>query len=140
LVAERLRLVRDTRPQKATALFCDLHLLTRWAETATSAALAGLQGACLGNKVLVRGQHLPSLAGAERFWGSRVLIPLGFRPEPDWAESALAEALGLGSGELILLGQGSAVVVPENVMGRLCRASVRRALQKPGFLEKPGFQ
>jgi hypothetical protein len=128
-VAEQLRLVRDTRPRSATALYCDLRLLTRWAETATSAALSRLEGACLGDKVLVRGQRLPPLADAERFWGCRVLIPLGFRQEPDWAESALAEALGLGSGELILLRSGSAVVVPENVLGRLCRASVRRALR-----------
>src|SRR5262245_39432299 len=98
----RLRLVRDERPRRATALVCEMNILNGWAESATTAALEQIQAARSGRLVLILGQRLPPLAG-ERFWGTSLLVPLGFRPEPALPEAALREALGLEAEEIALL-------------------------------------
>jgi hypothetical protein len=126
-----LRLVRDARPRTATALCCPLGELARWADGATSAALAAVRAAVSGNVALLLGGRLPPLPGAERFWGERALVPLGFRPEPSWPESALADALGLGDGELALLRESGAVVVAADALRPLTRASARLAAGEP---------
>jgi hypothetical protein len=124
---EPLRLVRDDRPRPATALVCDAVALAGWADSAPNAALAALRGARWGRLVLVLGRRLPSPAGAERFWGHRVLTPLGFRSEPDWAESALCQAMRLEPEEIVWLREGRVVVVPGEALRPLSRASLRLA-------------
>jgi hypothetical protein len=122
-----LRLVRDATPRPATALCCTAAELARWADTATSAALAAVRAAVSANVVLLVGDRLPPLADAERFWGQRVLVPLGFRPQPYWPESALSDALGLADGELALLGESGATAVLEEALRPLTRAGARLA-------------
>src|SRR5262249_9797231 len=100
--------------------------------------LAALRAACCQGRVLLRGERLPLLAGGERFWGERVLVPLGCRPEPELPESALREALALGDDELLLLGEGPPEVVPEAALQPLTRARLRLALGPGPTADSPG--
>jgi hypothetical protein len=126
----RIALLREDRPRSATALRCGLAELGRWADTATSHHLAGLEAAVCAGRALLRGQRLPPLVGAERFWGRAVLVPLGFRPGPALPEDVLSAALGLAANEVALLSAEGAEVVPGSAFGPVSRAGVRLALRK----------
>jgi hypothetical protein len=132
-----VRLVADQRPRTTTALVCGLAELERWADTVSSVRLATLRAACCQERVLLRGERLPLLPGGERYWGDRVLLPLGRRPEPELPESALAEALGIGVEELLLLKETGAEGVPCRALQPLTRAGLRLALQQGGPLLAP---
>jgi hypothetical protein len=125
-----LTLVRDDRPRPATALCCSLGELALWAESATSWQLAGLQAAFdPDGQVLLLGERLPPLAGGERCWGRSLLVPLGYRPEPDLGEDSLREALGLGGNiEVGLWTEEGLEVVPRSALGPMTRAGVRLAV------------
>jgi hypothetical protein len=132
-----LSLVRDDRIRTASALKCPIAVLGRWADSAPTARFAGLLAAKADDVVIVVGRSLPVVAGpgVERFWGSRVLAPLGLRPEPSLPEHALRRALGIADDELPLLiasPDGSAEVevelVPYAALRPLSRAGVRLAL------------
>jgi hypothetical protein len=99
-------------------------------ETATSAALAAVRAAHSGPEVLLLGRKLPLLPTAERFWGERILVPLGFRPEPLFAENLLRGTLGVADNELVILSEGGAEVLPEEVLQPLSRSALRLALRR----------
>lgn len=122
----RLALVRDGQPRPASAIRCSLDELVRWGESATSHALARVRAAHAGDQVLLVSSKLPPIAG-ERFWGRRVLRPLGFATDPDLPEEFLARALGLAEGELALVSESSLEVLDEEVLAPLSRAAVRSA-------------
>jgi hypothetical protein len=130
LAAQRLRLVRDDHPRAATALRCQLADLAQWADTATSAALAAVQAAHSGKDVLLLGRKLPLLPSAERFWGERLLVPLGFRPEPLFGERILREALQVADNEIMILSEGGAEVLPREVLQPLTRSTLRLVLRE----------
>jgi hypothetical protein len=128
----RIALVRDDTPRPATALYTTLADLVRWADRATSRQIEGLRGACCRAQVLVVGCRLPPVAHAPgspgvRFWGKRVLVPLGFRPDPALEEGVLREALRLGEDELALLLDDGVEVIPGDAFGPLTRAGIRLA-------------
>src|SRR5262245_44263125 len=87
----RVTLAPDDQPRPTTALRLPLAAMAQWAESATTHAMQGLLAARHGGAALLRGR-LPALTG-KRFWGKRVLVPAGYRPEPALAEAVLAEAL-----------------------------------------------
>jgi hypothetical protein len=124
----RLTLTRDDRVRAASALLCPLVELASWAELATSAQLADLGAARDEDRVLLRGRRLPPIVGGERFWGERVLAPLGFRAEPDLPEPALRRALGTAADMLLVLRAEGVEVVPLDAFRPLTRAGVRLAL------------
>lgn len=126
-----LGLARDERPRAATALRCRLADLAGWAERATSAQVEALRAARSGDLVLLLGRRLPPIGGAERFWGDRLLVPLGFRPDPELAEPILLDALGAVDGERVLLDAAGAEVVPSAAFRPLGRAAVRLATGPP---------
>jgi hypothetical protein len=122
-----LRLVREAVARPAAALRCTLAALAAWAETATSHQLGSLRAARSGQNVLLLGARLPVIAGAERFWGRRVLVPLGHRVEPALPESALYEALGVEEGAIVLFSEAGVEIVPRGAPQPLSRAAVRLA-------------
>ncbi len=123
----RLCLVRDDRPRKSTAMMCGMTELRQWADLAPTAQLAAIQAARCGSRVLLLGAALPLLVGGERFWGGRILVPLGLRPEPALPENALAEALGSQQDGLLVLSEEKTEVIPCSVFAPLTRAGVRLA-------------
>jgi hypothetical protein len=138
-----LRLVREERPRTATALWCSLAALRKWADRAPTAELAANHAARCDDQVLLLGRRLPPLPGAQRLWGERLLIPLGFRPEPALPESALLDALQVAAEEVIVcrtsllsrpdgFGEPSYEtqfeIVPRSALQPLTRSAVRLAL------------
>jgi hypothetical protein len=122
-----LRLVRCDVPRPTTVLRCPIAALRPWADTATSAEIAAVRAARNGDAAWLMGSKLPAIVGAERFWGDRVLIPLGFRADPDWPEAALREAAGVGPDETLVLAEQGSEAIPADAFKPLTRAAIRRA-------------
>jgi hypothetical protein len=120
-----LALKRCNQPRPASAMLCGGKELAAWADMATQAELAALQAAHSAELVLLLGERLPALISAERFWGERLLCPLGWAPDPALPESALLEALKLASHELALLRPGALEVIPRDALRPLTRAEAR---------------
>jgi MoxR-vWA-beta-propeller ternary system domain bpX2 len=139
----RIRLVRDGAmpPRPASALRCRSLALAAWAERATSAALCAVSGAWIrpgapgGTDGLVLltapAEFLPPLEEGVRFWGTELLLPLGFRAEPDLPHPAIRRAAGATNKELAVLDDQGIEVIPRAVFAPLSRAAVRLMLM-PG--------
>ncbi len=134
-----LRLVPDDRPRPATAARGRLEDLARWADSAPTARIEALEATVSGDSVLVRSRHVgetPAWRGDVRFWGRRVLIPLGFRVEPGLSESGLCEALGMAGRDrpdladdpargIVLFDQDGVQWIESSAFRTLSRASCR---------------
>jgi hypothetical protein len=121
-----LRLVRCEAPRPTSAVRCSLSALQAWADGATTAEIGAIRAARCGDVAWLRGTRLPAIVGAGRFWGERVLIPLGFQAEPDWPEAALREAANVGSDELLVLTEAGTEAIPGEAFQPLTRGAVRR--------------
>jgi hypothetical protein len=121
-----LDLLRDDSARPASALLTTLEELARWADSATSHQLSEVRAASCGSDVLLQGARLPALAGP-RFWGKRVLVPLGYRLAPALDEGVLVEALRLQADEIALVTEAGVEVIPGSSSGPVTRAGVRRA-------------
>src|SRR5262249_51892467 len=108
---------------------CQIEFLRAWANSATTLEIAAVRGSRCGNVAWLLGKNLPAIAGAQRFWGERVLIPLGYRPDPDWPEPALREASGGGPDEILVLAESGSEAIPPDAFRPLTRAAIRRAFQ-----------
>jgi MoxR-vWA-beta-propeller ternary system domain bpX2 len=134
-----LRLVRDPRNQHrpARAVTCRLEALAIWADRETTLRITALSGAWIADpdggsgrcEVLVLGEPgtLSTSMGGTRFWGTDVLIPLGFRPEPDLPEPTLRRLVGAGTDDLVLLDFEGYERIPREVIRPLTRAGIRLA-------------
>jgi hypothetical protein len=129
-VPVRLGLEREVAPREATAIRCGLADLARWAEMAPTAQLAGLLSAWAADVVMILGRRLPTVAG-DRFWGDRLLSPLGFLPEPGLPEAALRRALGVAEEEIVVLELDGFETIPRGAFRPLTRAGIRLALGGP---------
>jgi hypothetical protein len=135
----RVGVVRDerSRARSATAVFCGLSELHAWTEQATSAQFAGLTAAWTEGpvderraaEVLVLGRHgsLPATRAGVRCWGTDVLVPVGFRADPDLAEPSLKGTVGAGPNDLVVLRPDGFEVIPRAIFKPLDRAGVRLA-------------
>jgi MoxR-vWA-beta-propeller ternary system domain bpX2 len=146
----RVRLVRDDRgvARPATALRCTLGALETWADSATSAQLGALMAAwTMGSdgdetasggapEVLVMGAAgtVPLLPQGVRFWGTEVLVPVGFRAVPDLPAPALLGAFGAKAGELAVLEADGFELIAHTAFEQLARAGIRLACAATGGL------
>jgi hypothetical protein len=122
-----LTLVPDNRPRPTTAMTCLLPELAAWADTVPGSRLATIHAARCEERLLLVGERLPLLPSGERFWGRRVLVPLGFRPEPALPESAICAALEVADDDLLLMSAAGAEVIAGPVLQPLTRAGLRLA-------------
>jgi hypothetical protein len=122
-----LGLVRDGWPRQTTAVVCDLSALIRWADTVPAPRLAALRAVSFEGRVLVVGKRLPLVPAGERYWGERVLVPLGFRLDPELAETLVCSALALAEDDWLLLGSRRAEVIDGTLLRPLARAGLRLA-------------
>jgi hypothetical protein len=125
--AVRLSIVPSERVRPASALRATIAQLLPWVERAPTAELRACRVAACGDRIMLLGEPLPPVPGAERFWGERVLVPLGFRPEPDVPESALRIAANSSLGELLVLTADGAEAIPDSAFAPLTRAVLRKA-------------
>jgi MoxR-vWA-beta-propeller ternary system domain bpX2 len=127
-----LRLARNTRSRPTTASLCPLAELGRWAELALASEIEAIRGALQDDMALLFGSNLPPWQGAVRYWGHRVLVPIGFEPQPSLPEEALLGALGNSDREILrLVPEGERLTVeaiPLEKFRPLSRAGVRLAL------------
>jgi hypothetical protein len=107
---------------------CELQSLAAWVERATTIELNEVTGVRSRDAVVLRGQRLPNLPVARRYWGERVLAPLGHRPEPALPDKALLAALDVDDETLALLDFEGVELLPLSVFQPLTRAGVRLAL------------
>ncbi len=122
-----LRIVRSDIPRSTSAIRCSIVALQVWADSASAAEITALKAAHFGNEAWLLSKTLPAIAGALRFWGERVLIPLGWRTEPAWPESALREAAAAGPDEILVVIEDATEAIPTNAFRPLTRAAIRRA-------------
>jgi hypothetical protein len=120
-----LTVARGGGPEPVTAAACAVGALEAWAATATTAELGAVRGARCGGRAVLLGAGLPALVGATRYWGGQLLVPVGLRPDPDLPEAVLREAAGATDGELLVLDESGAEVVPVAAFEPLTRAGVR---------------
>jgi hypothetical protein len=125
-----VRIVRGGSPEPVTALACSLTDLAKWADTATTAELAAVRASRSGGRAVLLGDKLPVIPAAVRYWGRDLLVPVGFRPDPDLPPAALSAAVGAAPGELVLLDESGADVIPRAAFEPLTRAGVRLALRE----------
>ena len=121
-----LALRRSEVIHETSAMLTTPKALAEWADMATEAEIASVSAARSGELVLLMGDRLP-VAPGERYWGVRLLFPLGWAPDPNLPESALLEALGVEAQELALVRRGAVEVIPRDVLRPLTRASARLA-------------
>ncbi len=126
LQALRWSLVRLDALRATSALRCRASDLLAWSDRVTSARLAELQAVCSGDRLLVMGGRLPEITTGERFWGRTLLLPLGWRTEPEIPQHCCREILGLGADELLLYTEAGSEVVSQGDLQTLTRANVRR--------------
>jgi hypothetical protein len=127
-----LRLVRGGGPKPTVALACRVADLAGWADTATTAELAEVRGAVSGDRAVLRGKVLPVVRLATRYWGSDVLVPVGFRPEPDLPAAAIRAAVGAADGEMVLFDPDGVGLIPLSAFAPLTRAGARLAVRAGG--------
>jgi hypothetical protein len=135
-VPAKLRLAREGRQRMATAAICPLSVLERWADSAPSSEIEAVRGAIRDGQALLLARALPAWPDSIRYWGDRVLVPIGFEVRPNLPEDAILQALG-GSGlELIRFvdrsdsdGDASFELIPFDSFRPMTRASVRLALR-----------
>ncbi len=125
----------EARP--ATAMRCELVTLAVWAEQATSYQLSRLQGtwrkASDGEDgkadAFVRGGvgTLPLLPESVRYWGTDLLVPLGFRVDPALPEGAIRRVVGADEGDLVVFDEQGFELIARDTFKPLSRAGIRLA-------------
>lgn len=123
-----VRLVRGGSPGPTTALLCDLDALRALADTATSYELTRIRGILCGDRAMLFGSDLPRIAGALRLYGTDLLLPVGYRTEPDLPAAVLRAGVGVVSGEVLIFTQDGIEIVPIDRAEPLTRAAIRIAL------------
>jgi hypothetical protein len=121
----RLGVQTDDEPRATTALFCPVEAMRDWAETVPAVQVRTLRAASHGTTLIVLGDVLPLLPAGVRYWGKRLLVPLGLRPDPDLPERILVEAAGLDDDEILLHRDDRWEAVPTGLFEPLTLAGLR---------------
>jgi hypothetical protein len=131
--------VADERQQVrlATALRSSVAAIAAWAEEATSLALSRLRGAwrqenCRDEgepEVFVLGEpgRLPHLAESVRYWGTDLLVPVGFRVDPDLPPATIRGVVGAGESDLVVVDDRGIELIDRGAFEPLSRAGIRLA-------------
>lgn len=119
-----LRVVRGRAMRPTSAMSCDIAALATWAEGATTFELSATRAARCGERAMLVGERLPAIVG-RRYWGHRVLLPLGMRADPDLSDDALRIACDVGDDELLLLDETGPAAIPDAAFAPLTRAGIR---------------
>jgi MoxR-vWA-beta-propeller ternary system domain bpX2 len=134
-----VRVVRDDaqRNRPAAAMRSSIDELAAWADWATSYRLSCLRGAWRALSPDAEGQAealvlgdpgaLPLLPFSTRFWGADLLVPLGFRVDPELPASAIRHIVGAGQDELVLMDEEGYELIAEQAFQPLTRSGIRLA-------------
>ena len=81
----------------------ELSKLAQWADRATSHELESVRTPAAKSALSCVAPNLPLLPAQRAYWGDRLLIPIGHRPEPALNERTLLEAFGVAEAEIAIL-------------------------------------
>jgi hypothetical protein len=124
-----LGIVRGGDPEAATALLCEPGALATWVDSATTAEIVAVKAAWWRRLAILQGEKLPTVSGGVRYWGDDLLVPVGFRPDPDLPPVMLRAAIRATADEVAMLDKDGATVIPRDTFAPLSRAGVRLALR-----------
>ena len=127
-IAMPLELVADATCRPTLALACPMDAFASWARDVPPSRLKKLRAARAGDRLFVLGKSLPWIDGGERFWGRSVLVPLGFRPRPDFGEESLRTLVGVADSDLLVLRPVGIELVSQDAFAPLSHGSLRLAL------------
>ncbi len=132
------RLVPCAESMSTSALTCSLDNLAAWADGSPTVAIERLRGALSRRTAFVVATvgKPPAIVDAERYWGERLFIPLGSRPEPNFHEDILVSLLNLGDDRAIACAVGFERI-PSSAIRPLTRASIRLARDASGSKSIP---
>jgi hypothetical protein len=134
-----VRVVPYDSPQHhpATAMRTSIDELADWADWATASQLSCLRGAWRSTaseeagtaEALVLGDPgtLPLLRGSTRFWGADLLVPLGFRVDPELPATSIRQVVGAGQDDLVLMDQKGHELIAREAFEPLTRIGIRLA-------------
>jgi hypothetical protein len=122
-------IVRGGDPKVATALLCEPSSLATWVDSATTAEIVAVKAAWWRRLAILLGEKLPTVSGGVRYWGDDLLVPVGFRPDPDLPPVILRAAIGAEADEVVVIDKDGATVIPRDTFTPLSRAGVRLALR-----------
>ena len=71
--------------------------------------------------------ELPLLAESVRYCGTDLLVPVGFRADPELPEGAIRQVAGAGPGDLVVLDEGGIELIARDAFQPLSRAGIRLA-------------
>lgn len=125
-----LTLVSDSTPRLATAMQCKLVDLHDWLDSVPTVRFSELKALRQLDSILILGRDLPPIAESQRFWGTRLLTPLGSRYDPFFPEATLLDILDLASKQLLLLRPTGMELIDQSHATPLTRAAVRLALRE----------
>jgi hypothetical protein len=123
----RLGLVRSGVARQTSALRCQLSDLQGWIDSATTSEIAAVRGVYFSNEVLLLGEVLPVVPGSIRFWGQRVLLPLGFELSESYSEQSILAAVRAANYEMLLIQETEVQFVMMSLLQPLTRAGLRLA-------------
>lgn len=119
------KLVPGGKAQTATALKCSLADLFTWAQGVPDSLIEDLQGALWEDEVLIRGERLPVILRATRFYGKRVWLPLGYQGDPDLPEESMIGLAGKRGGGILVCGETDQQWIPDEAFAQLGRAAIQ---------------
>jgi hypothetical protein len=122
-----ITLVADDMIRPTRAMECRLDVILAWAENTPTAALSRLQAVRERDRLFVLGRRLPWLEPAQRFWGQKVLVPIGYRPAPALGEADLRRAAGVADAELLIIHADHWEIIPLDCFTFVTHASLRLA-------------
>jgi hypothetical protein len=118
-------LVPEDQPRPTTALHCHARELAHWADNIPSRRLQSLRAARRDGRILLLGSQLPAIRDSHRFWGKMLLVPLGYRPDPNLPDKTIRDSLGLADDEFLLLDREQAETIPRTAFRPLTRAQLK---------------
>ena len=131
-IAMPLALVADEHAiaPPTLAMTCPLDAFSAWAREVPPSRLRSLRAARGGTRLFVLGKSLPRIDGDERFWGRSVLVPLGFRPSPDFSESALRTLVGVAESDLLVIRKDGCERIAQDCFTTLSHGALRLAARE----------
>jgi hypothetical protein len=104
--------------------------LAAWADSATTLELGAVRAARWGSRTMLLGSKIPSIPDSTRYWGTDVLLPVGFQTDPDLPPPLIRAAIGATADDLVVFDESGVDLIPRSAFESLTRAGVRLAARE----------
>lgn len=128
----KLELVRSDSPRPANALLTTLSRVAHWADDAADFRFDGLRHAVSGDRAVVFGDPLPSVAGLRLYGIDGVYVPCGFCLSPSIDALSLRARLRLEPEAVAVFETDRWQLIPGDSIVSFSRTSIRLTVRKRG--------